>query len=121
MLRRQPDPIFGFELRQKLKQGTVVLRPRVKQIIDNYITFDDHSIMQADNIIWATGFNADYSWIKIKNVVDEFGKLNHNRGVCIVPGLFFIGLPWQYRRGSALIGGVGEDAEYIINKLTEVL
>jgi len=119
LLQSQPDPIFGFELRQMLKQGKVVLRPRLKQATNHLATFEDHSIMQADNIIWATGFYADYSWIKIKNVVDDNGKPNHNRGVSNVPGLFFIGLQWQFRRGSSLIGGVGEDAEYIINKLIE--
>ena len=28
--------------------------------------------------------------------------------------VFFVGLPWLYTRGSALIGGVGKDAEYIV-------
>jgi hypothetical protein len=27
-----------------------------------------------------------------------------------VPGLYFLGLTWQYRRGSALIGWVKDDA-----------
>jgi hypothetical protein len=42
------------------------------------------------------------------------------RGVTSVKGLYFLGLPWQYRRGSALIGGVGDDAEYLINDILKI-
>jgi putative flavoprotein involved in K+ transport len=30
-----------------------------------------------------------------------------------VAGLYFIGLPWQHTRGSALLGFVGEDAAWL--------
>jgi putative flavoprotein involved in K+ transport len=34
------------------------------------------------------------------------------------PGLYFLGLTWQYRRGSALIGWVKDDAEFIAEQIT---
>ncbi len=36
-----------------------------------------------------------------------------------VPGLYFVGLPWQYTRGSALLGWVAEDAEFIAERVAE--
>ncbi|MER2173011.1 MAG: NAD(P)/FAD-dependent oxidoreductase, partial [Psychrobacillus psychrodurans] len=33
-------------------------------------------------------------------------------------GLYFLGLSWQYRRGSALLLGVGEDAKFLANHIT---
>ena len=36
----------------------------------------------------------------------------HRRGVTESPGLYFLGLPWQHTRGSALLGWVKDDAEY---------
>jgi hypothetical protein len=30
-----------------------------------------------------------------------------------IPGLYFLGLPWQHTRGSALLGWVKDDARYI--------
>ena len=30
-------------------------------------------------------------------------------------GLYFIGLPWMYTRGSATLGGVSKDASYLTN------
>jgi putative flavoprotein involved in K+ transport len=33
------------------------------------------------------------------------------------PGLYFLGLPWMHTRGSALLGWVGQDAEYIAGRI----
>lgn len=64
-------------------------------------------------IVWATGYKNDYSWIKA-DVVGEDGEPDHLRGVSnTVPGLYFIGLKFQYRVNSATLGGVGRDAEYL--------
>ena len=69
-------------------------------------------------IIWATGFTADFSWIRLP-VLNEEGMPIHERGVSPVPGLYFVGFPWLNKRKSGLIGGVGEDAEYIVNTIAE--
>jgi putative flavoprotein involved in K+ transport len=50
---------------------------------------------------------------------DGSGSLIHTRGVTTVPGLFFLGLPWQHTRGSALLGWVKEDAAYIADRVAE--
>jgi putative flavoprotein involved in K+ transport len=63
-------------------------------------------------IIWATGFATDYSWLPA-GATDNNGKPLHQRGVCHEPGIYFLGLPWQSRRGSAFIWGVWHDAKYI--------
>jgi len=34
-----------------------------------------------------------------------------------IPGLYFLGLQWQYTRGSALLGWVKDDAEYIAERI----
>jgi putative flavoprotein involved in K+ transport len=34
-----------------------------------------------------------------------------------VPRLYFLGLTWQHTRGSALIGWVKEDAEFIAERI----
>jgi putative flavoprotein involved in K+ transport len=36
-----------------------------------------------------------------------------------VPGLYFLGLTWQYTRGSALIGWAKDDAEYLANEISK--
>lgn len=117
-LRQLPDPIFGKELKELIHQGIVHMKPRTSEANGNQILFEDLSQVKVDNIIWATGFHSDYSWIHIPEVLYKNGKPIHKRGVSPVSGLFFLGLPWQNRRGSALIGGVGDDAEYLIDYLS---
>jgi putative flavoprotein involved in K+ transport len=68
------------------------------------------------SIIWATGFVADYNWIKVE-VFDDKGRPRHQRGVSVEPGIYFLGLPWQSRRGSSFIWGVWHDAEYLADQI----
>ncbi|MFC0215773.1 flavin-containing monooxygenase [Paenibacillus chartarius] len=120
LISRQPDPIFGLELRSLIREGRVEVKPRATRVQDQTVIFEDGSKAQVRNLIWATGFRSDYSWIKIPDVLDGKGKPVHIRGVSRIDGLYFLGLPWQYRRGSALIGGVGRDAEYVINHIRDL-
>ena len=34
-----------------------------------------------------------------------------------VPGLYFLGLSWQHTRGSALLGWIKDDAEFIAKQI----
>jgi putative flavoprotein involved in K+ transport len=63
-------------------------------------------------IVWATGYALDFSWIKL-DAFDGQGRPIHERGVSVVPGLYFLGLPWLSRRASAFIWGVWHDAAFI--------
>ncbi|MDM5188080.1 NAD(P)/FAD-dependent oxidoreductase [Bacillus sp. DX4.1] len=111
--QKQSDPIFGFELKKLIREGKVETKPRVTQTQEREVTFDDHSKINVQNIIWSTGFVPDYNWIDIEGSLDEKGFPIQNRGVSPIQGVYYIGLPWQHQRGSALICGVGRDAEFI--------
>jgi len=69
------------------------------------------------SIIWATGFVVDYSWLKV-DAFDEAGKPKHQRGISAEPGVYFLGLPWQSRRGSSFIWGVWHDARYLADHIS---
>jgi putative flavoprotein involved in K+ transport len=69
------------------------------------------------SIIWATGFAADYAWLKIDGF-DEKGRPRHQRGVSVEPGIYFLGLPWQSRRASSFIWGVWHDAKYLADRIS---
>lgn len=68
------------------------------------------------SIVWATGFAVDYSWLQV-DAFDENGKPRQQRGVSSEPGVYFLGLPWQSRRGSSFIWGVWHDAKYIADQI----
>jgi putative flavoprotein involved in K+ transport len=68
------------------------------------------------SIIWATGYAVDYSWLKV-DAFDEKGRPKHQRGVSAEPGIYFLGLPWQSRRGSSFIWGVWHDAKFLADHI----
>ncbi|GAA3754372.1 putative flavoprotein involved in K+ transport [Spinactinospora alkalitolerans] len=69
------------------------------------------------SIVWATGFAADYSWLRV-DAFDENGRPKHQRGVSSEPGVYFMGLPWQSRRGSSFIWGAWHDAKYVADHIS---
>ncbi len=67
-------------------------------------------------MIWATGYGSDYRWLKVA-AVDAEGRPRHQRGISAEPGVYFLGLPWQTRRGSSFIWGVWYDALYLADHI----
>ncbi|MDW4525402.1 NAD(P)/FAD-dependent oxidoreductase [Rossellomorea marisflavi] len=116
-IQKQPDPIFGKELRELIRQGKVIVKPRFRDMEEERVAFEDGTAVEVSNIVWATGFKQDFDWISVNGALDLKGKPIHHRGVSPVKGLYFIGQPWQHRRGSALLQGVGEDARYLYGKI----
>jgi putative flavoprotein involved in K+ transport len=94
----------------------VQLRPRASSASGRTVTFADRSELAVDAVIWASGFGVDHSWIH-PPVVGDDGQVRHQRGVSDTPGLYFLGLQWQHTRGSALLGWVKDDAEYIAERI----
>lgn len=68
------------------------------------------------SVVWATGFTVDYGWLHAETF-DDRGRPRHQRGVSAEPGVYFLGLPWQSRRGSSFIWGVWHDAKYIADQI----
>lgn len=64
------------------------------------------------SIVWAVGFETDYSWIKVP-VFDGGGHPSHRRGITDAPGLHFLGLPWLHTWGSGRFAAIARDAEYL--------
>ena len=67
-------------------------------------------------VIWATGYSTDYSWLQV-DALDENGRPAHQRGISTEPGVYFVGLPWQSRRGSSFIWGVWHDAKFVADQI----
>ena len=72
------------------------------------MVFADGARESYDHVVWGTGFRPQYDWVKIDGALDDGAPLQE-RGVSPVPGLFWLGLPWQSRLNSALINGVARD------------
>jgi len=68
------------------------------------------------SIIWATGFGADFSYLK-GSATDGRGRPSHRNGISNAAGLYFLGLPWLRKRKSGIINGIVEDATFIAENL----
>jgi putative flavoprotein involved in K+ transport len=109
---QQKDTLIGSSPRELTRRYAVELKPRVVGAAGHTISFADGSEIAVDAVIWATGYRTDHSWIELP-VLDSNGRARHRRGVTDVPGLYFLGLSWQHTRGSALLGWVKDDAEFV--------
>jgi putative flavoprotein involved in K+ transport len=110
------ETLIGSSPRELKRRYGVELKPRVVDADGHTVRFEDGSELEVDAVIWATGYRPDYSWIRLP-VFGEDRRLRHRRGVTDVLGLYFLGLTWQHTRGSALIGWVRDDAEFIAERI----
>lgn len=117
--RKRKDPIFGKELKVFIDNKRVGLKPRVVKVVGDKVLFSDNSERNFETIVWCTGFVPAYDWIQIEGALSSNGSPLHDRGVSPIAGLYYIGLPWQHQRGSALVCGVGMDAAYIVSHMNE--
>ena len=111
------DTLIGSSPRGAKRAG-VVLHGRAVGASGRTVVFEDGSTLDVASAIWASGYRFDHSWIDLP-ITDSGGKLVHRRGVTDVPGLYFLGLPWQHTRGSALVGWVKDDARFIAERIAE--
>ena len=118
-MRARGDLVIGTSRARAADLG-VTLRPRVSTATGASVEFADGSRLTPASIVWATGFVPDYTWIDVPDVIVDAAKpvdVRHERGVTGTPGLYFLGLPWQHSRGSALLGFVRHDAAWLADHI----
>ena len=70
-------------------------------------------------MIWCTGSSPDFSWIDLPSFGDDMVEPTHDRGVVAdAPGLYFVGLFFLYAASSWMVGGVGRDAEHVVETIS---
>jgi putative flavoprotein involved in K+ transport len=111
------DPPRGIPLgrirRKDIAAAGIERVPRAADVRDGFPVLEDGRVLEVSNVIWCTGFVTDFSWIDIP-ILGENGLPMHDRGVVQgQPGLYIMGLLFLYTLSSALVGGVGRDAEHI--------
>ncbi len=123
---------IGRKVRPKfLKMAAPLIRVKVNDLLDAGVeqvgrtagvkdglpVLHDGRVLDVKNVIWCTGFRQDYGWIDVPGF-DAEGMPVHKRGVLEdEPGLYFIGLHFQFAAVSDTIPGVGRDAEHIVKHI----
>jgi putative flavoprotein involved in K+ transport len=114
-MQQREDVLIGSSPRAARRHG-IQLHGRAVGAAGSTVSFSDGAKLDVAGVIWATGFRADHAWIDVP-VFDHDGRVVHERGVTESPGLYFLGLLWQHTRGSALLGWVKDDAEYLSQRI----
>jgi putative flavoprotein involved in K+ transport len=118
--RRGGDLVIGTTW-DDVRSAGITVHGRLAAAEGRTARFADGSVLDdVVSVVWATGFRSDYSWLDVPGVWDG-SQVRHTRGRTAVPGLWFIGLPWQRSRGSALLGFVGDDAARVADQVTDAL
>ncbi|HTJ48109.1 MAG TPA: NAD(P)-binding domain-containing protein [Cyclobacteriaceae bacterium] len=94
--------------------------PRLEGVSNGQPRLKDGNTFPVSSIIWCTGFKPDFSWIDL-NVTDRTGWPVTERGISRFPGLYFVGMPFQFGLTSGLVGGVGRDAEFVVGDIKKRL
>jgi putative flavoprotein involved in K+ transport len=129
---------FADDLARNLRAADGSFDDRFRPVIDAYIAAaeldappDDRTTIAHEptavrelhlgreavsTVIWATGYELDYSWIDAP-IFDGRGYPANARGTTAVPGLSFIGLLWQHSQASASLVGPEFDAPYLAERM----
>ena len=105
-------PLIRVKLKDLAAAGVEQV-PRTVGMDNGRPALEDGRVLEVTNVIWCTGFREEFPWIDLP-VFGEDGRPLHERGVVVgEPGLYFVGLLFQYAVSSDVLPGVGRDAEYI--------
>jgi putative flavoprotein involved in K+ transport len=111
-ISKTKQPVIGLNTKDILNRENVVPVKKTIDAEEEKIITENKILEDVKNIIWATGYRPNFSWIKGIEL-DKENYPVHHRGVSNTKGLYFIGLPWLYTRGSATLGGIKKDSEYL--------
>jgi putative flavoprotein involved in K+ transport len=118
-ISKSRQPVIGTPVNEILERENVEAVGKTKNAEGELIVTEKKKIKDLKNIIWATGYRPNFTWIEGLELAKN-GYPNHYRGVSNLEGLYFIGLPWLHTRGSATLGGIKKDAKYLANYISKL-
>ncbi|MEJ1110982.1 MULTISPECIES: flavin-containing monooxygenase [unclassified Kribbella] len=112
-IRFHGGPMLRVKREDLLARGVERVLDRVTGVRDGLPVLGDDRVADVANVVWATGFQQVFDWIRLP-VFGTDGWPTEMRGVVTdTPGLFFCGLSFQYAFSSMVLPGVSRDAAYV--------
>lgn len=110
-------PLLRHRRADLARAGVELVEDRIAGVSDGRPMTADGRILDVANVIWCTGYRPDFSWIRLPIFGDD-GFPREERGVVTsAPGIYFVGLLFQYSFTSMLVVGAGRDAEHVVDRL----
>lgn len=111
-------PLLRASVRD-LEQAGVARVPRLAGTRHGQPLLTDGRILPVRTVVWATGYGPGLDWIRDLPVEEGGWPVTVRGAVEQLPGLYFVGMPFQFALTSALVGGVGRDADYVAACIAE--
>ena len=116
-VQQRGDAVVGTELRALERAGAVrVLPSRVVGARGRALLLADGTEVVTDSVLWCTGFRPAFDWLRVDGALDADGVPVQREGASPVPGLHWMGLPWQTRLNSSIIDGVDRDSRALAGR-----
>jgi putative flavoprotein involved in K+ transport len=107
--------------RADLEAAGVTAMPRIEDTNRGRPVTSDGNVLNPQTIVWCTGYRDDFAWIDLPGAIDAAGHPVHDRGASPIPGLYFLGLEFQFAVASATIQGLDQDARYLMQRLRPLI
>jgi putative flavoprotein involved in K+ transport len=118
-VRKAGGPLLRVRLGDLDRAGVERYDAKTVGVRDGRPLLADGTLLDVANVIWATGYRPDYAFVAAPIVGDD-GWPIEKRGVSpTVPGLYFLGVPFQYAFTSMLVAGAGRDAGYVAEQVAK--
>jgi putative flavoprotein involved in K+ transport len=112
-VRGHGGPLLRVKLSHLAAAGVEHIEAKTVGVRDGMPVLEDGRVLEVANVIWCTGFRPDFAWVDVP-FPREGGWPVQRRGVVEgAPGLYVLGLLFQYAFASMLVGGAGRDAEHV--------
>jgi putative flavoprotein involved in K+ transport len=116
-VRAHGGPLIRVKRADLARAGVEMVPARTVGVRDGLPVLDGGRVLDVANVVWCTGFRQDFSWIDLP-VTDGDGWPLEVRGVVpSSPGLYFVGLAFQYAFASMIVAGAGRDTRYVVGHL----
>ncbi|HEY7400103.1 MAG TPA: NAD(P)-binding domain-containing protein [Actinomycetota bacterium] len=110
------DPLIRIRPKDLAAAG-VERVSRVTGVREGLPVLEDGRTLDVTNVVWCTGYRSNFSWIDLP-IFDAAGLPMHTRGVVdSMPGMYFVGLVFQFALSSDVLPGGDRDARYVVKHL----
>jgi putative flavoprotein involved in K+ transport len=115
--RAHGGPLIRVKRADLARVGVEIAPARTVAARDGLPVLAPDRSVEVTNVVWCTGFRQDFSWIDLPITGPDGWPLERRGIVDSAPGLYFVGLAFQYAFSSNLVGGAGRDAAYVVKHL----